>query len=61
MRISELSTQTRVIALERDGDAAELHPRSDTWFRAGDTAYLVGPYRELLGTLRKGQRGDRPR
>ena len=25
-------------------------------FRAGDTAYLVGPYRELLATLRKGQR-----
>ncbi|VBA42030.1 hypothetical protein LAUMK13_03838 [Mycobacterium innocens] len=23
--------------------------------RAGDTVYLVGPYRELLATLRKGQ------
>ncbi|MGB6761065.1 hypothetical protein, partial [Mycobacterium sp.] len=26
----------------------------DARFRAGDTVYLVGPYRELLTTLRKG-------
>ncbi len=56
MRIAELSTQTRVIAVERDGGAAELHPRRDTAFGAGDTAYLVGPYHELLETLRRGQR-----
>lgn len=61
MPISELSTLTRVIAVERDGQKAELHPRRDTRFQAGDTAYLVGPYHELLDTLRKGQRGDRPR
>ncbi|MGI9126260.1 MAG: NAD-binding protein [Mycobacterium sp.] len=60
MPISELSTQTRVIAVERDGDAAELHPHRDTQFQAGDTAYLVGPYHELLDTLRKGQLGERP-
>jgi Trk K+ transport system NAD-binding subunit len=55
MRIRELSTRTRVIAVQRDGDPAELHPRRDSQFRAGDTAYLVGPYHELLSTLRKGQ------
>ena len=27
-----------------------------TALRAGDTAYLVGPYNELLETLRRGQR-----
>ncbi len=61
MRILELSTLTRVIAVERDGGAAELHPQPDRSFRAGDTAYLVGPYHELLETLRKGQRGRRAR
>jgi hypothetical protein len=37
-----------------------LHPRRDTELRAGDTAYLVGPYRELLSTLRKGQSVPQP-
>jgi hypothetical protein len=27
---------------------------------AGDTAYLVGPHRELLDTLHKGQRSVTP-
>ena len=53
MPISELSTLTRVIAVERKGEGAELHPRRDTSFQAGDTAYLVGPYHELLDTLRR--------
>ena len=61
IRVAELSTLTRVIAVHRDGGAAELHPRRDTPFMAGDTVYLVGPYRELLATLRKGQLEDRPR
>ncbi|MCW2654289.1 MAG: hypothetical protein QOE41_4246 [Mycobacterium sp.] len=56
LRMIELSTQTRVIAISRDGRELKLHPRRDTWMVAGDTAYLVGPYRELLDTLRKGQR-----
>jgi Trk K+ transport system NAD-binding subunit len=59
-RIQEISTRTRVIAVQRDGDPAELHPRRDLQFRAGDTAYLVGPYHELLSTLRTGQ-CDHPR
>ena len=61
LRISELSTQTRVIALERDGAPVELHPSRDTELLAGDTAYLVGPYHVLLETLRRGQRADHPR
>jgi Trk K+ transport system NAD-binding subunit len=56
LRMAQLSTQTRVIAIARDGAALQLHPRRDTELGAGDTAYLVGPYRELLDTLGKGQR-----
>jgi Trk K+ transport system NAD-binding subunit len=48
LRMFEMSTQTRVIAIK-------LHPRRDARLRAGDTVYLVGPYRELLATLRQGQ------
>jgi Trk K+ transport system NAD-binding subunit len=55
MRMGDLSTQTRVIAITRPGTEVRLHPRRDSRLSAGDTAYLVGPYRELLDTLRKGQ------
>ena len=55
MKMADLSTQTRVIAIARPGRPVRLHPRRDTKLTAGDTAYLVGPYRELLDTLRKGQ------
>jgi Trk K+ transport system NAD-binding subunit len=55
LRMVELSTQTRVIAITRGSDEVILHPRRDTRLTAGDTAYLVGPHRELLDTLRKGQ------
>jgi Trk K+ transport system NAD-binding subunit len=55
MRMFDMSTQTRVIAITRADAPVQLHPRRDTTLRAGDTAYLVGPYRELLDTLRKGQ------
>ncbi len=56
IRMADLSTQTRVIAIVGRDGARELHPRRDSQLSAGDTAYLVGPYRELLATLRKGQR-----
>lgn len=55
IRMAELSTQTRVIAIVGGDGAHELHPRRDAQLRAGDTAYLVGPYRELLATLAKGR------
>lgn len=55
MRIRGLSTRTRVIAVARAGAEPDLYPGRDTPFQAGDTAYLVGPYHELLRTLRTGQ------
>jgi Trk K+ transport system NAD-binding subunit len=54
----ELSTQTRVIAVERDGAPTVMHPHREDRLRAGDTAYLVGPYHELLEALRRGQRAS---
>ena len=54
-RMADLSTQTRVIAIVGRGGTQEMHPRRDSRLTAGDTAYLVGPYHELLNTLRKGQ------
>jgi Trk K+ transport system NAD-binding subunit len=59
-RMFEMSTQVRVIAITRQDAPIKLHPRRDAHLRAGDTAYLVGPYRELLDTLRKGQRPQQP-
>lgn len=56
LRVVEKATQTRVIAITREGEPVRLHPRHETHLRAGDTAYLVGPYRELLDTLPKAQR-----
>ncbi|MBU3750332.1 MAG: potassium transporter TrkA [Mycobacterium sp.] len=56
-QIQQLSTLTRVIAVERDGNPAGLYPKRQTILRAGDNVYLVGPYHELLRTLRKGQSG----
>ncbi|HYO03750.1 MAG TPA: NAD-binding protein [Mycobacterium sp.] len=61
LRMAELSTQTRVIAICRAEAPARLHPRRDTQLAAGDTAFLIGPYRELLDTLHKGQRDVSPR
>ena len=55
LQMFELSTQTRVIAITRHDAPVKLHPRRDARLRGGDTVYVVGPYRELLATLRKGQ------
>lgn len=60
LKMFELSTQTRVIAITRQDAPVELHPRRDAWLRGGDTVYLVGPYRELMATLRKGQPPQQP-
>ncbi|MDT5291228.1 MAG: hypothetical protein QOF88_6117 [Mycobacterium sp.] len=56
LRMGELSTLTRVIAIGHGPGDLQLHPRRDSHLSAGDTAYLVGPHRELLDTLHKGQR-----
>jgi Trk K+ transport system NAD-binding subunit len=60
LRMFELSTQTRVIAITRPNALVKLHPRRDARLHADDTVYLVGPYRELLDTLRKGQLPQQP-
>jgi Trk K+ transport system NAD-binding subunit len=60
LRMFEMSTQTRVIAITRPNEPIQLHPRRAVRLRAGDTAYLIGPYRELLDTLRKGQPPPQP-
>ncbi len=57
--MSDLSARTRVLAIRRAADEQLLEhpPRRGTRFRAGDHAYLIGPYEELLAVLRQ----DRPR
>lgn len=69
MRLIEISGHTRVIAIGHTGNGQpgtgrtstglSLHPKKDTRLAAGDTIYLVGPFRELLAILRKGQRPAR--
>jgi len=55
LAMEELSARTRVVAISRAGHGAELEhpPRSGTRFRAGDRAYIVGPYEELLAVLHR--------
>ena len=55
MRMVDMSTQTRVIAIIGPDGPVSLRPRRDARLKAGDTVYLIGPYRELIATLRKGQ------
>jgi Trk K+ transport system NAD-binding subunit len=55
LRMVDLSTQTRVIAIIGPDGPVSLRPRRDARLKAGDTVYLIGPYRELIATLRKGQ------
>ena len=47
-----------MLAIRRaaDDQLLEHPPRRGTRFRAGDRAYLIGPYEELLAVLRQ----DRP-
>src|ERR1700759_686197 len=55
LRMFELSPQTRVIAIARPNALVKLHPRRDARLHADDTVYLVGPYREVPETLRRGR------
>jgi len=62
LAMQDLSARTRVVALSRssaDG-ALEHPPRRGTRFEGGDSAYLLGPYDELLDVLRRDQRTDGP-
>ncbi|MDI1288932.1 MAG: NAD-binding protein, partial [bacterium] len=55
MSMQDLGTSTRVVAIQRAGDPSRLeHPvRRDTVFRAGDSAFLVGQYEDLVDLLRR--------
>jgi Trk K+ transport system NAD-binding subunit len=55
LAMQDLSARTRVVAISRaaDGGGLEHPPRRGTRFRAGDEAYLVGPYEDLLQVLRR--------
>jgi hypothetical protein len=54
LQMGKLSSKTRVIAICREDAPIDLRPRHEARLRGGDTVYLVGPYRELVATLRKG-------
>ncbi len=54
LQMGALSSKTRVIAICREDAPIDLRPRHEGRLRGGDTVYLVGPYRELVATLRKG-------
>ncbi|WIM87367.1 NAD-binding protein [Candidatus Mycobacterium wuenschmannii] len=60
LRMFELSTQARVIAIVTSNGLLKLHPRRDARLHADDTVYLVGPYRELIDTLRRGRVPGQP-
>ncbi|WP_203829293.1 NAD-binding protein [Actinoplanes palleronii] len=55
LAMQDLSARTRVVAIRRVADRGVLEhpPRRDTRFAAGDEAYLIGPYEELLQVLRR--------
>lgn len=52
LQMQDLSATTRVIALRRAATGElDYPPRRGTAFAAGDDAYVVGPYEELLAVL----------
>jgi Trk K+ transport system NAD-binding subunit len=54
LAMQDLSARSRVVAIGRAaGGELEHPPRSGTRLSAGDRAYLVGPYEELLQVLRR--------
>jgi Trk K+ transport system NAD-binding subunit len=55
LAMQDLGSRTRVIALNRADGVLEHPPRRGTVFAAGDTAFLLGPYEELLGVLQRDQ------
>ena len=55
LSMQDLASKTRVVAIRRASNAGILEhpPRRDTAFHAGDTAFLIGQYEELLGVLQR--------
>ncbi|MCW2905883.1 MAG: Calcium-gated potassium channel mthK [Actinomycetia bacterium] len=58
LAMRDLDARTRILAISRTFGQGYLEhpPRRGTRLRAGDEAYLIGPYEELLAVLRR----DRP-
>jgi hypothetical protein len=55
LAMRDIAAQTRVIAIRgSSGDALEL-PRRDTKLAAGDRAYLIGQYEQLLELLQSSE------
>jgi Trk K+ transport system NAD-binding subunit len=66
LAMQELGARIRVVAIARSGEgttadggpgALEYPPRRDTRLAAGDRAYLLGPYEELLRVLSRERTG----
>jgi Trk K+ transport system NAD-binding subunit len=54
LAMQDLSARIRVVAIRRqDAQTLEHPPRRATRFAPGDTAYLIGPYNELIAILRR--------
>jgi Trk K+ transport system NAD-binding subunit len=58
LSMQDLPARTRVVAINRSeaGGVLEHPPRRGTRFAAGDQAYILGPYEELLEVLLHNQR-----
>jgi Trk K+ transport system NAD-binding subunit/multidrug transporter EmrE-like cation transporter len=58
LAMRDLGARIRVVAIARAGTPTLEHPpRRDTRFAAGDQAYLLGPYEELLRVLSREREG----
>jgi Trk K+ transport system NAD-binding subunit len=57
--MADLSASIRVVAIARAARGGELEhpPRRDTRLRAGDAAFIAGPYEQLLDVLRRERAG----
>lgn len=54
--LRDLSPATRVVAIDHpQSGTIERNPRRDSRFDAGDVAYMIGPYAELISVLRLGR------
>jgi Trk K+ transport system NAD-binding subunit len=51
LTMMELGANVRVIAIGRGDGSLEHPPRRDTRFTGGESAYLAGPFEELMGLL----------
>jgi Trk K+ transport system NAD-binding subunit len=53
LAMQDLPVRTRVVALHRPGGELQHPPRRNTRFSAGDVAFLIGTYEDLLQVLRR--------